>query len=112
MSGQGVSMRRVLASAAIVVALAGCGSTATHKPPSATTSPAMLTTLQACQQLRADQVANGGTPDVPTLQRLIKRLLPTGVKSCGVVCRWLTRDPWPGLCAERWQAGFGVHLRG
>jgi hypothetical protein len=38
----------------------------------------MLTTLQACQQLRADQVANGGTPDVPTLQRLIKRLPPTG----------------------------------
>lgn len=41
-------MRRVLASAAIVAALAGCGSTATPKPVAATNSPAMLTTLQAC----------------------------------------------------------------
>jgi hypothetical protein len=53
-----------------VAAIAGCGGSS----PSTQPTPAALTTLQACQRLRADMVRNGGTPDQPTLQRIVARV--------------------------------------
>src|SRR5260370_29870839 len=63
-------MKKTLAAAVLVAALAGCGGTAAAAGHRATPKPVTLTTLQACQQLRADILANGGAPDRPTIKRL------------------------------------------
>jgi hypothetical protein len=54
-----------------VAAITGCGSS--PAPASTPATPAALGTLAACKMLRADMVANGGTPDQPTLQRIVDR---------------------------------------
>lgn len=56
--------------AAAVLALTGCA--ATQPRPAATTPSATptLSRLQACQQLRKNMLANGGTADAATLNRL------------------------------------------
>jgi hypothetical protein len=62
----------MLATAALLAIAAGCASghvaVADHKAQAA---PVLLSTLRACQRLRADVVANGGTPDRPTLAYLV-----------------------------------------
>jgi hypothetical protein len=58
---------RPIAAAALAagLALVGCGGS---HPAATTYHAARLTTLQACQRLRADILRNGGTPDNPALR--------------------------------------------
>jgi hypothetical protein len=62
-----------LVAAAIVLTLTGCGSSAPAPAasPSATHAPAALSRAAACRILRTNILANGGTPDRATLQRII-----------------------------------------
>lgn len=63
------------AATALALLLAACGSSAPAAAPaaSAAASPTStaLSLVQACKILRTDMLANGGTPDRATLQRII-----------------------------------------
>jgi hypothetical protein len=60
---------------AIILALTGCGgsSPAPATSPSSPPAPTALSLTAACRILRTDMLANGGTPDRDTLQRIIDR---------------------------------------
>lgn len=64
-TAQAITVLTVLTAAGITAA--GCA--ATRPAPARTARPAMapLSTLTVCRRLRADMVANGGTPDRPAL---------------------------------------------
>lgn len=55
---------------AAAVTLSACGSSAAPKTHHASL-PRAMSVLQECQLLRRDIVANGGTPDRPTLSRIV-----------------------------------------
>ena len=65
------------AALAAVLALAACSGGSSGTAETAATSPApsptftALSLVDACKALRADILANGGTPDRATLQRII-----------------------------------------
>lgn len=78
MTGVGIMRWNWLAASLIVLAAAGtaaCGGSgpAAAPVPSAAPSPTFtaLSLVQACKVLRSDIVANGGSPDRATLQRII-----------------------------------------
>ena len=56
--------------ATALLSLTACGSSTPAHHATAAAAPALLTTLHACQILRADMVRNGGAADKPTLQRI------------------------------------------
>lgn len=58
------------AAVAVIWALAGCGGSAPAASP-ARSAPAHLTAVAACQRLRADMLADGGSPDVPAVRALV-----------------------------------------
>jgi hypothetical protein len=67
---------------AMCVVSAGCASghaAAIHHKAQSAPAPSLLSTLAACQKLRADVVANGGTPDKPTLEYLVSHAASTRV---------------------------------
>lgn len=56
---------------AAVLSLAACGRSApAPKASHSAHPPAALSLVQACQMLRRDILANGGSPDKPTLRRI------------------------------------------
>lgn len=69
-------MRALVPAAALAAALAltacgGAGAAAPSPPPSPAPTFTALSLAGACKALRADILANGGTPDAATLQRVI-----------------------------------------
>lgn len=67
-----MSRRLAVLAVAAVIAVTGCGHghghAAAHRAAAA--RPAALSLLAQCQLLRADVLANGGSPDRPTLARI------------------------------------------
>ena len=57
-------------------------------------SPAARRTLPACQQLRADMVRNGGTPDLPTLKYVAAHVTsPKVIKDAQLAVSNTKQDP-------------------
>jgi len=63
---------------ALAASLAACSGQAVALPQAKPTPHATkLSLLQACRLLRADIIANGGTPDLPTLERVASQATDT-----------------------------------
>jgi hypothetical protein len=64
-------MTGFLVAAAVFVGVGCGGGHAAHAPSNGASQPAqMLTSRQACQELRADLARNGGAPDIPALRKI------------------------------------------
>ena len=69
----GAALTSAVAATAVFLAACGGSSPAPAASPSPPPTPTALSLTAACRILRTDMLANGGTPDRDTLQRIIDR---------------------------------------